>query len=148
MLSTESPQHPACKHHLHIPQLNIFVPDSSCCNPSTPSSAFHLLTLPSYLISVSSLLCHCCSCKTSVFQAASFPSLHSKVTFTCSSVCRLAPHPSLHYLVALEGAQEFFQLMFLLLQWLSVAGISNFKDIPNKFYTPTRSFTSKPLWIG
>lgn len=143
MLFTESPQHPACKHCLHVPQPSTLVTDYSCCDTSACSSAFHLLTLPSYLIPVSSLLCHCCSRKSSMFQTASFPALYSKVTFTCISAWRLPPHPSLHYLMALEGAQEFFfQWMLPLLQWFSVAGISNFKDIPNKFYNPTRSFPS------
>lgn len=67
---------PQCHLQRH---LSMYVPDSACQAVLPSSSVLHLPTQPSYLISVSSMLSHCCSPKASMSRATSFP----KVTFTC-----------------------------------------------------------------
>lgn len=83
------PTHSAHQCHLPVPQLCIFLPDSSCCSPSVSISAFHLPALPSYWIPASSLLWQCCLPKASMFQDVPFPALQPKVTFICISAWRL-----------------------------------------------------------
>lgn len=146
MLSTESPQHPVRQCHLPVPHLSIFVPGSSCCSPSASSSAFHLPTLSSYRIPVSSLLCHCSSPKASMSQAASFPTLHPKVTFTCISAPRLPAHPSLRYPTALGERRTLPRL-----SWCSCCcngsqclGSAVSRQFLLSFCSPTRHFPSKP----
>lgn len=90
--------------------LSTYVPDSSCQAPLPSSPVLHLPTQLSYLIPVSSLLCHCCFPKVSMSQATSSPR-------SPSPAFSLEASPIAFSMLSNEGAQQVLssQFIFLLL---------------------------------
>lgn len=139
MLSIESPQHPNVVSLSFALAYLCQIPPAAILHYPALSSPSPVFSPDPSLFPARSLLFTQSPCVPGCLLPCPLPRGHLYPHFSRS----LSPHPFLHHPMDLEATQEFSssQLMFLLLSWLSVPGISNYKENPIEFLYPYKAFS-------